>query len=283
MASEPASIVAGTEILVRAGRFDLAVAEFQRFVREQPDQWATAAMVADLFLRAGDEAAADGRSSEALAYLSLVANWRAARGDRAGADELRARIDRLEIADMEFQIELARSASDGPTDAGASRPAPAALPTYTPDMRLRALRARVYVARGDAVGAAEHLLAEMADGDPALLLAIAEIQLRAGRHDQGIALVECVIAKDPALRDDVVRLGIEIAAHQIDAGFLLVEMAADAWAAEAKWRAAAGAFREFVAHAPEYVPALVRLREIEAAAARPEPNRVIPFRPARLA
>ena len=89
------AILAGTELLVRAGRFDLAVAEFEKFVHEQPGAWPMAAMLADLFRRAGETAAAEGRSAEAIAYFGLVAKWRAARGDRLGADELRARVEIL--------------------------------------------------------------------------------------------------------------------------------------------------------------------------------------------
>lgn len=265
---------------MEAGRYDLAIAEFQRFVREQPDDGATAAILADLFLRAGERAAADGRPCD-LTYLSVVANWREARGDQAGAAELRARIDCQELADIEAQIGLARG--DTRVERAAEQPHPLVSkirPPRAPDVKARAARARDCVARGDAVGAAEHLMPDMADGDPALLLTIAEIQFYGGSLDRGIALVERVIADDPALASAVARIGVGLAARQPDAGFLLVEMAANAWLVQSQWRAAIDAFEEFAAQAPDCTPARVRLREITAAAPHAtDDKRVIPFRP----
>ena len=260
MITESTAVFTGTELLVRAGRCDLAIAEFQRFVHEQPDDRATAGLVADLLVRAGDTAAGEGRCTEALEYLSIVANWRVALGDRAGAAELRARIDRLEVADTEAQLEQAR--------------------TGTAAVQLRAARARACVAQGDAVGAAEHLTADMADGDPWLLLTIAEIHLRAGHLDRGLALVERAIGHDPSLANPVARLSLDVGARQPDAGFLLAEMAAHVWTTRSRWRAAASVFEDFVAQVPGYAPALVRLRDIEAAASVPSgEKRVLPFLP----
>ena len=282
--SSSKALVADAELLVHAGRFDLAITEFERCVRGQPGDAETAAILADLCLRAGEAAADDGRCSEALAYLSVVANWRVSRGDAHGAAELHARIECLEVADAEAQIELARCAARVlPADQARGPFASTARPTHTPEMKLQASRARASVARGDAVAAAAHLTPGMAEGDPSLLLAIAEIQLRAGRFDQGIALIDRVIADRPSLADAVAQLGIEIARRDPDAGFLLVEMAADVWMARAEGQAAAGAFESFAAHVPGYAPALARLREIEAAAADPCEDHavVIPFRESR--
>ena len=151
------------------------------------------------------------------------------------------------------------------------------LGTDTPspsDMRFQALQARTYVARGDAIGAAQYLTAEMAEGDPSLMMAIAEIQLRGGQLDRGIALIEHAIAQDLSVGDDAVRIGIELAEHQPDAGFLLVEMVADAWARHSEWPKATAAFEAFVGEQPNYVPALDRLREMEAAASETCPTTI---------
>ena len=130
------------------------------------------------------------------------------------------------------------------------------------------------------MGAAALLTTDMADGDRSLLLTIAEIQLRGGSLDRGLALVERIIADDPALAGAVASLGVDLAARQPDAGFLLVEMAADAWLAQSQWRAAIGAFEALAAQAPDCAPARVRLQELEAEAPHaPDDKRVIPFRP----
>ena len=64
--------------------------------------------------------------------------------------------------------------------------------------------------RGDAAGAAEYLTAEMAGDDPALLFAIAEIQLRGGKLDEAVTLVEQAIEKHPALLGEAARLGADV-------------------------------------------------------------------------
>lgn len=266
MHQDVCAIVTAVDQVIRTGGLDLAIAEFQRFVHGQPDDRATAVRLAGLFLREADAADVDGRCGDASLCLSVVANWRAARGDTTGAAELRARIDGLELADAEARLRSLRT--QGSTDSMA-----------------HAVHARACVARGDAAAAAEHLTADMAEGDPSLLLTIAEIQLRGGRLDEGMALVERVLAADPSLANDVVELGLGLAARQGDAGFLLVDMAATVWAAGSQWQEGAAAFERFIALLPAYVPATVRLREIEAAAARaPDPSGVVlPFRVSRSA
>ena len=213
------AILAGTELLVRTGRYNLAVAEFEKFVHEQPGAWPMAAMLADLFRRAGETAAAEGRSAEAIAYFGLVAKWRAARGDRQGADELRARIEILELDDVEAQLEVVRSAAHDASTAGAGTPPCSA------SVREAAALAREAVARGDAVEAANHLTAEMAGDNAAVLLTIAEVLLRGGQLDRGIALADLAMSADRSLAGAVARLGSEVAAREPNAGFLLIEMA----------------------------------------------------------
>lgn len=219
MIPERDAILAGTETLIRTGRYEAAITEFERFVHQHPGAWPMAAMLADLFRRAGETASAEGRSAEAVAYFELVANWRAARGDRLGAEELRARIDVIELDDVEAQI------NDVPIDAvttpAAESHQPAALPAPEPAVAL----AREAVARGDAIAAANHLTAEMAGDDPRLILTVAELLIRGGQLDRGIALADRAMSVDRKLAEAVARLGSEVAAHEPNAGFLLVEMA----------------------------------------------------------
>lgn len=178
-----------------------------------------AAMLADLFRRAGETAAAEGRSAEAIAYFGLVAKWRAARGDRLGAEELHARIEILELDDVEAQIEVVRRAAH---EASA---AVAGAPPCPANVREAAALARDAITRGDAAEAARHLTAEMAGGNAAVLLTIAEVLLRGGQLDRGIALADMAMSADRTLADAVARLGSEVAAHEPNAGFLLIEMA----------------------------------------------------------
>jgi tetratricopeptide (TPR) repeat protein len=224
MTDDRDAILAGTDLLVRTGRYTLAIAEFERFVHEQPGAWPMAAMLADLFRRAGETAAAEGRSAEAIAYFDLVAKWRAVRGDRLGAEELRARVAVLEADHAEAEIEVARIVA---------APAPAAVSEFirprrdsvSPAVREAAARARDAITRGNAVEAADHLTVEMADDDPSTLLTMAEVMLRGGQLDRGIALADRAMTVDRGLADAVAQLGSQVARRQPDAGSLLVEMA----------------------------------------------------------
>ena len=269
---------AGAEIDNRSVRPEFAISEFERLVREHPDDVAAAEIRAEQLVAAAETAAAARRFSEALACLSVVANWREARSDRAGTERVRLSIEQVERAHLEAQLGF--TGAPKPADRG-TRASMLATNTPSPsDMRFQALQARAYIARGDAIGAARYLTAEMAEGDPSLMMAIAEIQLRGGQLDRGIALIEHVIAQDLSVGDDAVLIGIELAEHQPDAGFLLVDMVADAWARRSEWPKATAAFEAFVGEQPNYAPALDRLREMEAAASADEPDdaRVVPFR-----
>jgi hypothetical protein len=197
------------------------------------------------------------------------------------AAEIRTCIERLEIAHLEVQLGFGQPLIEGtPAMASSPRITPRVTSMQSPDVRYHASHARAYLTRGDATGAARHLMAEMADGDPALLLAIAEIQLRGGQLDRGVAMVERAIAQDLSVGEEVVRLGMELGKREPDAGFMLVEMVADAWAARSEWSKATAAFEQFTFQTPDYAPALVRLHEMEAAAggAPGDGKRFGPFR-----
>lgn len=262
------------------GRPELAISEFQRLTRERPGDVAAAETLAGQLVSAADGAARDGRCAEALAYLQAVANWRDVRGDKTAATELRGAMERLELAYLESQLGFGSAAHAGEH----SSDSPSRLTTQhrngaARDIRSQARQALACVARGDAVGAAKYLTEEMAEGDPRLLLAIAEIQLRGGKLDRGIILVEQAIARDMSVGDDAVRVGVELARRQPDAGFLIVQMAADAWAAQSEWPKALAALEKFILLKPDYVPAMVRLREMEAAeSGEADGKRVVPFR-----
>jgi hypothetical protein len=168
-----------------------------------------------------------------------------------------------ELAHLEAQLGLAHD-MDGRAPAADARTSMAQAMNAKPvDLRHEARQARAFVTRGDAIGAAKHLTAEMADGDPELLLTIGEIQLRGGHLQRGTELVERALAQNLSLADDVVRIGIELADRQPDAGFVLVEMAADTWAIQTEWPKAAAAFQQFISLQPDYVPAHIRLREMQ--------------------
>lgn len=130
------------------------------------------------------------------------------------------------------------------------------------DIELQRLLARVFSVRGDLATAAEYLTIETAGNDPQLLLMVAEIRLRGDRVDEGLEIARRLLADDPMRRQDVAILGWTVAERAPEAGFRVVELAADASVAALDWPSAAAGIQEFVTRVPNHIPALLRLVEI---------------------
>ncbi len=130
------------------------------------------------------------------------------------------------------------------------------------DLSLQALLARWFIEQGDAVEAAAHLREEMAGDDPALLLMIAEIQLRGGHENEAATLAQRCIAAAPELVADVSALGMRASGVVPDSAWQLVRIAVDAWTEQGELATAAAALQEFVTRVPGWTPALIRLVEI---------------------
>jgi tetratricopeptide (TPR) repeat protein len=130
------------------------------------------------------------------------------------------------------------------------------------DTALQEHLARMFVDRGDMASAAEYLTVETAGTNPQLLLMVAEIRLRGGRVDEGMQIARRLLDEDPSRRQDVALVGWTIAEQAPEAGFLVVELAADVAVAQADWPSAAAALQEFVTRVPNHIPALMRLVEI---------------------
>jgi tetratricopeptide (TPR) repeat protein len=130
------------------------------------------------------------------------------------------------------------------------------------DIALSEHLARVFVERGDLTSAAEYLTVDAAGNNPQLLLMVAEIRLRDGRLDEGLDIARRVLATDPLRRQDVAMIGWTVAEHSPEAGFTIVELAADTAVSHADWPSAAAALQEFVTRVPNHIPALMRLVEV---------------------
>jgi tetratricopeptide (TPR) repeat protein len=130
------------------------------------------------------------------------------------------------------------------------------------DNELKAELARAFIARGDLTTAAEYLTVETAGNDPDLLLTVADMKLRGDALDEGLAIARRLLEEDGTRRDRIAQLGWTIAERHPDAGFKVVELAADAAVAENDWAASAAALQEFVTRVPNHIPALMRLVEI---------------------
>jgi tetratricopeptide (TPR) repeat protein len=132
----------------------------------------------------------------------------------------------------------------------------------TGDNELKAELARAFIARGDLTSAAEYLTVESAGNDPDLLLTVADMKLRGDAPDEGLALARRLLEEDGTRRDRIAQLGWTIAERHPEAGFKVVELAADAAVAQNDWAASAAALQEFVTRVPNHIAALMRLVEI---------------------
>ncbi len=130
------------------------------------------------------------------------------------------------------------------------------------DTELRVELARKLIARGDVATAAEYLTAETAGDDPELLMVVASIKLQGDGVEDGLAIVRRLLEQDASRREQVAQLGWTIAEKQAEAGFKVVELAADSAVTQSDWPAAAAALQEFVTRVPNHVAALMRLVEI---------------------
>ena len=247
------------ETLFTRGRLALAASYYQRVLRISPGD-------SQALVRSGEIAAADRRFSEAHGYFAAAADQCLVDGDAAGASAIRARIDSLDLTEVQQRLTVARlrTNSGGVLDLLNTSLRAAVQTAYTPDVRFNAQLARTFVQRGDAVAAAECLSPEMAGSDPQLLLTIAEILLRGGKLDEGVATVERIVAGDASFLPHVARLGTEVAPHAPGIGFRLVELSVNRWCEKSNWAEAKAALEKFMSVAPDHAPAKTRLTHVTA-------------------
>lgn len=130
------------------------------------------------------------------------------------------------------------------------------------DLQVRAALAQGYAAKGDLDRARQFLSAETAGASAPLWLTLAEIELAAGRYEEGHSAVARALALDPAQRELAVGLGCRLAETSADAGYPCLDAVADHALAEKDYAAAAAALHEFVTRVRYHVIALMRLVEI---------------------
>jgi len=213
--------------LVDKGRSAEAVDALRQAAELNPDDEEIREKLYDVHFAAGDYVRAR-ESAISLEQLRMIVTSQEAAGDADGA------LDTLRFA-----------ANSHPDEKG-----------------LRTDLARRFIARGDMSAAAEYLTAETAGDDPELLLLVADIKLRSESPEDAVAILRGLLDRDPGRREQIAILGWRIAELQAEAGFKVVELAADSSVAQSDFPAAAAALQEFVTRVPNHVPALMRLVEI---------------------
>jgi tetratricopeptide (TPR) repeat protein len=289
------SINALGDLYVRAGDGDRAVEQFTRiadhlftegFFPKAAALYKKALKVQSAheptLLRLGEIAARQGLLADAKMYFRQLAEQRRVRGDQRGAAECLVRLGTLEGADAESKLAGARAAQqNGDTAQAASllksaaedleklnRPLEAldilveAAQLDPGDHVLRARLARECVKAGQLDRARPFLTRESAGDDPDLLIALAQIELSAGRDDAAKALLTRLLTVAPDRHDEVLQFALELArTGQVERAFGCVEVLADASLVDGRWERAAGALDAFARQVP-HLPALNRLVEL---------------------
>ena len=317
------------EKLLRQGRIDQAIAEYERVVESHPRDWATTNSLGDLYVRAGRPAEAathyariakhfadDGffpkaaalykkilkitpddedvqlewaevavrqkLFADAKAQLTAVAERRRARRDNFGADQIVIRIGSLDPSDFEARRVAAKVVEENGDAAGAAdrhremaadldergreEDALAALREAVrldpADTASRARLARTALAAGRIDEARTYLTREVAGDDPALLMPLAEMALRAGDVDEGLGIVRELLERDPELRESLVNLGLGLAIAHQGTAFACIDHIVKQLVAASEWEDASRILQEFVMRAPRHTPALLSLVEI---------------------
>ena len=131
------------------------------------------------------------------------------------------------------------------------------------DLPLRIRVAKAWMAAGIVDRARRFLDAATAGDDPEMLMALARLELQAGRLDDGRQALNRLLAVQPERRDDLVLVGCELADSGLTtAAFACVDLVADVALRQQDWGGAAAALHEFVTRVPNQIPALMKLVEI---------------------
>jgi tetratricopeptide (TPR) repeat protein len=263
------------EHLMDEGFYPKAAALYKKLLKVNPDDEHT-------HFQLGELSARQGLLVDAKSYFNAVAAKRRARGDRAGTAEIVIRLGTLDPADIEARMAAAaivaemgdetlaairfREIHDDLQEKGRTDEALAALREsvrFNPyDKEGRGILARASVAAGDLDAAQGYLDRETAGDDPALLVALAEIDLRLGRIDEAREILPQLLAADRDMRSKLLDLSWSLSSVNQDAAFVSVDAVTDDYIASREFDDAAAVLHEFATRVPRHVPALLKLIEV---------------------
>ena len=258
----------------KEGFYPKAAALYKKILKIIPDHEASQLNLADI-------SAKQGLLVDAKSYFAGVAARRRARGDRRGADEIVVKLGEIDPADVDARLAAARVLVErGDTDAAAARfrelhddlrekgrTADAltalreAVVLNPKDIQSRALLAKAAVAVGDLPTVRLYLDRETAGEDPALLVALVDVELRSGELDQARDILRKLLTLNRDLRHTIVELAWTLSPNA-EAAYVCVDAAVDASLAADEFDDAAAVLQEFVTRQPAQVPALLKLVEV---------------------
>jgi tetratricopeptide (TPR) repeat protein len=263
------------EHLMGEGFYPKAAALYKKLLKVNPDDEATQLQLAEI-------SAKQGLLLDAKSYFNTVAAKRRARGDRAGTAEIVIRLGALDPADIDARMAAAATYAEmGDADTAAARfreiyndlnekgRADEALAALREAVRLnpddkegRGTLARACVAAGDLEAARGFLDRETAGHDPALLMALTEIELRTGNIEEARALVPEVLLLDKDLRIRLIDLAWSLTATHQDAAFVCASAVVDDYIADNQFDEAGAVLQEFATRIPKHIPSLLKLIEV---------------------
>lgn len=257
------------------GFYPKAAALYKKILKITPDNEAAQLHLADISAR-------QGLLMDARSYLTTVAARRRARGDVRGVDEIVVRLGSIDPADLEARLAAARVVAASGDEQGAARryrdlyadllekgresdalqALREAVRFNRDDLEGRVILATAAAASGDLQAARDHLDRETAGENPALLAALADIELRSGEFEKAREVLTALLALDGDRRHAVVELGWTLTDSNPDAAFICIDAAVDASLSASEFDDASSVLQEFVTRRPAYVAALLKLVEV---------------------
>jgi tetratricopeptide (TPR) repeat protein len=261
--------------LMQEGFYPKAAAVYKKLLKVRPDDESTQLQLAEI-------SAKQGLLVDAKSYFGAVVAKRRARGDRAGTAEIVIRLGSLDPADIEARMAAASTVAEmGDEEGAASRfreihddlrekgRTEEALAALREAVRLnphdkegRGILARASVDAGDLDAARGYLDRETAGSDPALLMALAEIELRSNALDSARVLLPELLATDKVLRTPLIDLAWSLAATHQEAAFTCADAVVDDYVAQRQFEEAGAVLQEFAVRVPRHIPALLKLIEV---------------------
>jgi tetratricopeptide (TPR) repeat protein len=278
-ASQPAKAVAQYGRIAahffQDGFYPKAAALYKKILKLVPDEEGAQLQLADISARLG-------LLKDAKTYYGAVASRRRARGDVRGAEEIVVLLAGVDPGDFDARTAAARVLEGAGDVGGASarfrelhadllekgRDADAlqalreAVRLNPADTEGRTLLARAALAGGDAQAARGFLDRETAGDDPALLMVLVDVDLRAGELTSARELIAQLLTREPRVRDDVLALGWTLSGSSADGAFVCADAVVDVSIAASEFEHAAGVLQGFVERVPGYIPALLKLVEV---------------------
>ena len=257
------------------GFYSKAAALYKKILKVKPSEDQARLQLAEVSVK-------QGLLVDAKKYWLDLQRQRRKRGDLRGADEITIKLGELDTNDLDARwagirammnagepVAAIGQLSELATDLGEQGRAKDALTALREVVELdptnlenRVKLVRACLANGDMTGAQEHLTQDVVGDDPALMLALVEVELRGGRHEPAREVLERILTLTPDARDQVTAMGWTLSETDVDAGFVCLDQVVRVTTAAADWDGAAALLQEFVARAPNRVPALVKLVEV---------------------